>query len=332
MSTRSAALAVSAAALALLAPAAAWADPSVLPSQVIYNYGENEEARSAALGGAARAIGNATSALFLNPADMVETRVYHIQAIAQVTPETGRQVYGGAIVDSVTGRLAGGVSVLGGFMDKDGLNRSSLDVRIGLAYPVSDKLFFGVTGRYAKVTQAGYGPFGHDPISGGLVDPAGGRFAFVNAITFDAGLTIKATDNLYVSAVGSNLTYPNNSLVPTFVGGGIGYASGDFSLEADGLADLTSYTKTTGRFMAGGELLAGDHFPIRAGYRFDQGAKMHWASAGLGYIANEFSVEASVRRTLGSPGATMMVFSIAYFLESSGLTRSPAGPTSVVAE
>jgi hypothetical protein len=273
------------------------------------------------MGGALRALGNGTSALFLNPADMVETRVYHLQAIAQVSPETGRQVYGGTIVDSVTGRLAGGLSVLGGFVDPDGLNRSSIDVRLGLAFPITEKLFLGASGRYAKVTQGGTGPFGADPIAGGLVDPAGGRYAFVSALTFDAGLTLKPTDNFYIGVSGQNLTYPNNSILPTLVGGGIGFGNEDLSLEADALADLTSWNKTTARFMVGGEYLAGDHVPLRLGYRFDQGAKMHWLSAGLGYVMNEFSLEASVKRSVSNPGVTSMSFGIAYHLESSGLTR-----------
>ena len=50
--------------------------------------------------------------------------------------------------------------------------------------------------------------------------------------------------------------------------------------------------------------------------------KLNWLSAGAGYIANEFSLEASVRRSLSEPGATMIGVTIAYFLESSGLTKA----------
>jgi len=175
-----------------------------------------------------------------------------------------------------------------------------------------------------KATQAAQNaPFGSDPVSGGLVDPAdtSSRFAFVNALTFDVGLTIKATDSLYIAAVGQNLTYPNNSLLPTIVGGGIGYGTGDLSIEVDGLADMSSWGKPTARIMAGGEYLIASRVPVRLGYRFDQGAQLHTLSAGLGYISPEFAIEASVKRTLSDPGATSLFFSLAYFLESSGLTR-----------
>src|SRR4051812_21486873 len=99
--------------LTALVPGRASADAGKLDPSVIYNYGENETTRSVAMGGALRAMGNGTSGIFLNPAAIVETRVYHIEALAQISPETGRQVYGGTVVDTVTGRLGGSVSVLG---------------------------------------------------------------------------------------------------------------------------------------------------------------------------------------------------------------------------
>src|ERR1700748_3751669 len=80
--------------VSLLAPARALAQSKLDPS-VSYNYGEDETPRSAAMGGALRAMGSGTAAVYLNPAALSETRVYHITALAQVAPETDRQVYGG---------------------------------------------------------------------------------------------------------------------------------------------------------------------------------------------------------------------------------------------
>jgi len=319
-------LACSAAIVLFCTAGSARADTELAP-QIKYNYGEDETARLAAMGGALRAVGSGTTGMILNPADIAETRVYHLEAFAQIVPEAGRQIYGGIVMDSITGRLAGGLAVTGGFVDPDGLDRSQLGVRLALAYPITDKLFVGLGGRYAKVTQSGEsGPFGGkgvDKPAGGLVDSDGGRFAFVNTFTFDAGITAKVGENVYVGVLGQNLSYPNNAILPTTFGGGVGFGNKDLSIEADGLADFNSWGKTTARAMVGVEYLAGDHFPIRAGYRYDQGASLHWLSAGLGYIATEFSIEASVRRSLSDPGATTIVIGLAYFLESSGLTRSP---------
>lgn len=329
-----AAFGASAAALAgalLLGSAPAAADPNPfipekLPTAVLYNYGENETTRSGAMGGALRALGNGTSALFLNPATMTTSRVYHIEAQAQLSPEAGRQLYTANVVDSVTGRLAGAASITGGFVDPNATHRSLLDARVGFAFPVSDRFSIGVGGRWLKLNQEAItAPFALDSLSGGLADPASGttsRFAFVNALTFDVGVTMRLGDNIYLAAVGQNLTYPNNALLPTTVGGGLGYGDANLSIEADGIADLTSWGKPTARLGVGGEYLVADHVPIRLGYRFDQGAKLHTLSAGLGYIAPEFSIEGTVKRSLSDPGVTTMIFSVAYFLESSGLTRT----------
>ncbi|WP_437577492.1 hypothetical protein [Sorangium sp. So ce887] len=321
--------AFSAAGALALAAAAGPAAAEELPPQLAYAYGESETPRAAALGGALRALGNGTSAVFLNPSAMVETRVYHLQALFQGSPEAGRHTYGGVVVDSVTGKLAGAISFVGGFVDGGGIDRSFLDARAALAYPISERLFVGVTGRYAKITQDGTlreGGLGDSYVSRGLREREDGkvvgRHSFVDEFTFDAALTVKATDNLYIAAVGQNLSYPDHGLLPTTVGGGIGFGTDDLSIEVDGLADLNSYRDTTYRLMAGGEYLVADRFPLRAGYRFDQGAGQHALSLGAAYVGPQFAVEGTVRRALAGGGPTTFVVGLSYHLESSGLTRA----------
>jgi hypothetical protein len=323
----------------LLAPDLARADASPLEPPIIYNYGENETPRSAAMGGALRAMGTGTTGLFLNPAALAEARLYHLQALAQGTPETGRQVYGGSIVDSTTSRIAGGFSILGGFMDPSGIDRSFLDMRLGLSIPFSERFYLGLGGRYLKVTQSGLGPLGLSSVSGGLMDPGAtkeagkppGRLAMLNTLTWDAGIVIRPTDSLFIAAVGQNLTWTKTSLLPLTVGGGIGYGAEGFSIEADGLADMWSWGKPTARFGLGAEYVLVNVVPLRAGYKFDQGAKLHTVSLGSGYVGPVFSAEATVKRTISNPGETMLVFSVAYHLDSSGITRASA-PTTEVAQ
>jgi opacity protein-like surface antigen len=303
------------------------AEPSTLTPQLAYSYGENETPRAAAFGGALRALGNGTSGVFTNPSAIAETRVYHLQALAQMSPDAGRWIFGGAIVDSVTSRLAAGVSVVGGGADAGGADRSLIDARIAIAYPITERLFIGLGGRYARITQNGTlaeGGLGKDDkVSGGLVGSDGkNRDPLVNDVTFDAAVTVKAADAVFISVVGQNLSYPDNGLLPTTLGGGVGVGTDDFSVELDGLADFNSYTDTTARIMAGGEYLVADHFPIRLGYRFDQGAAQHALSLGAGYVGTEFSVEAAVRRGLSTDGPTTIFIGLAYHLESSGLTRA----------
>ncbi len=314
-------------ATAVLTLVAIWIVPqrgnaqSPLPSPLITNEGENETPRSAAMGGALRAWGSDTTAVFLNPANLAETSAYHIAGVVQLTPEASRQAYGAVVMDSVTNKLAGGVSVVGSFVDPDGIDRNTLDIRIALAYPLTNRFLLGLGGRYMRATQLGIGPFGDSKISGGLVDGEG-RFPLFSTATFDAGLTIKATESIAISVVGQNLTFPNNGILPTTVGGGVGYSGSGFTLDVDGIADFNSWGKPTARIMAGGEYVIAGSFPLRLGYRYDQGPENHSLSFGAGYITREFSIEASVRRALDEVGPTTVVVGLAYFLESSGLVRS----------
>jgi hypothetical protein len=290
-----------------------------------YQYGEFETTRAAAMGGALRAAGNGTTAPFLNPAAMTLARVYHIEAYGQGSPETARHTYGGVIVDSITNKLAGGLAVSGGFLDSGevgtSLDRSWIDVRLALAYPFGDVVSLGLGGRFLKLTENGFGPFGDSKVSGGLVEgEEQGRSAMQNLPTFDAGIAVRAGDMVVLGVSGQNLTFPEDGILPTTLGGGIAIATEDFTIEADGVADFTSYLEPVPRVMAGGELLVADALPIRLGYRYDHGAGSHALSGGLGYLSREFMVEAAVRRTLVGPEATTITLGIGYFLESSGLT------------
>lgn len=304
------------------------ADASKLAPEVGYNYDEIETPRATAMAGAMRALGNGTTALYENPANLALTRVYHLEAMAAIWPEARRQEYGASIVDSVTGKLAGGIGAHYGVQDPDGIARKWTDVRFALSFPFSDKLFAGLGGRYLKLRQDGLGPLGASLASGGTPTEA-----IVDSVSFDAGLTLKPSDAFAISVVGSNLTNPGNGFQPLSLAGGVAYGTSDLTIEADVLADFTSYAKTDGtsdttlRTMLGGEYLAADHYPIRLGYRFDGGANMHALSGGLGYLNRQFSAELSLRRSIaGSDTAvpsTTVVVSIAYFLKSTGITRAP---------
>jgi hypothetical protein len=321
-----------------LAPGVARADRSPFDANVVTEYGESETPRSAAMGGALRSIGSGSAGIFLNPAAMATAPVYHIEALTQYTPETRRWILGGTIVDSITSRLAGAFSIMGTPIpiDPDGIRRTFLDLRLGLAYPITDKFILGLTGRYLKLNQSGtadamYG-FPHSVVSGGLFDPGSGspptdRFALVNTFTFDAGLVVKPTDSFYIAAVGQNLTYANNGFLPLLVGGGLGYSADVFSIGVDGIADLSSWStpgamKPTARLGAGAEYKIAGIAPVRVGYRFDEGNKLSTLSVGSGYVGSQLAVEAALKRTVAGQGTTTIFLSVAYYLESTGLTRN----------
>ena len=292
------------------------------PPEVGYNYNAIETPRITAMNDAVRALSNSTEALFLNPANMSASRVYHLTALAQVWPESHRQSYGIAAVDSVgsSSRVGGGIGATYNTQDTNGINRNWTDIRGGISYPFSDQLFMGVGVRYLRLRQNGEGPLGTSVASSGL----SGDY-IVSGFTFDAGATFKPTEGLAISVVGMNLNNPGNTFQPTSVGGGIGFGKESFSLEGDLLADFTTWDSTKVRAMGGGEFLLADHFPLRAGYRFDEGAKSHSVSAGFGYIDTTFGAEIAVRRVVSGDPATAIVFGFSYHLDSGSLTGGAEG-------
>ncbi len=295
------------------------ADPSELDPTIGYNYGEIETPRIAATGGAQRALSTSTGALFTNPANIAAGRLYHLGAFAQIWPEARRQSYGIAAADSVSSssRIAGSAGATYNFQDTDGVDRRWTDLRFAVAYPFSDQFLFGVGGRYLWLQQNGVGPLGPSLASGGLEGEQ-----IVRGFSFDAGATFKPIPELALSLVGTNLTYPGHGFMPTTLGGGIGFGRKEFALEGDLVADFTSYGDTKVRAMTGAELLIAEHFGVRGGYRYDQGADSHALSLGFGYIDRAFIFDVAGRRTLGDHAATTLVLGFTYHLETSGMLPS----------
>jgi len=295
------------------------AEPSQVAPEVGWNYGEMETARSTALGGATRAVSSSVTALYSNPANMASAQLYHLEAIGQIWPEANRQSYGIGLVDSITSRLAGGIAANYTLQDGDGVGRKAADVRFGLAYPLGDRVFLGVGGKYLRLTQRSQGPFGPGYLSG-----RSSSEPLVNHFNVDAGATFKPIDVLAISVVGSNLANPGHGFFPTSLSGGAAFSSHDITVEGDLLADFTTYDKTKMRAMFGGEVLLADHFPLRVGYRYDEGQTSHAIGGGAGYIDQQFGVEAAVRRTVAGEPVTTVVISLQFYVESVTGSRNAA--------
>lgn len=315
------AIALGAATLAALSCASrrAHADPMTTSPEQAYDLGEVPNARALAMGGALNALGVSTASLYLNPANMALARVYHLDAFGAFSPEAQRQTYGVAIADSVLNknRLAGGIAGAWSQVDPNATHRVWTDVRAALALPLSDHLAIGGTARWLHVDQStAQGPFGHSQASDGTSD--GPLF---NSLTFDAGATASIGDGFRLGVVGHNLTNPGTALAPTTGAAGMGYATKDFALEADGLLDFTTWGQTRGRLMGGGELFLADRYALRVGWRYDAGTKIHSPSLGFGYVDPRWSVELGARRDLVSNHAmTYGVVTLRYFYDATGAT------------
>lgn len=272
------------------------ADPSSTTPEQGYELGEMQHPRAMAMAGAQQALGGSTTAIYLNPANLALYRMYHLEALATFSPEARRQSYGGAIADSSTNRLAGGFAGTWSSLDPDGIKRTWTDLRMALAYPLGDRVSVGLTGRYLRLNQGlARGPLGASLVSDGT--PGGPLF---NGFTFDAGVGVSPIDSLRIGLSGRNLTAPGTGLAPTVLAGGVGYTNSIFTVEADGHADFTTWKSTRGRAMIGGEILIADHFPVRAGYRYDDGTRAHAVTAGAGYVDRRFAVDLGMRRDVSA--------------------------------
>lgn len=307
------AAALGAAGVAFAAPAAA--DPSDLPPEIGFDYGDTETPRIAAMGGALRAFSSSTESIYINPGNMAATRVYHIGALAALWPEASRQTYGAAAVDSVGSRtqLAGGLAFAFNRQDPDGVDRQWNDLRFALAFPFSPQFQLGMAGRVMWLKQNGDGPLGSDAVASGLPDDN-----IVRDFTFDAGMSFRPTPEFAISLVGNSLTNPDHGFLPSRLGGGMGYGTPDFTIEADVVSDFTTWQRTTVLAMGGFEYLAGNVVPLRLGYRYDEGAATHWLSGGLGYVDQEIAAEISARRSVSGEKATAIMIGFKYHLESAG--------------
>lgn len=308
--------------LALFAPAPALADPASTSPEQGYDLGDIHTPRSVGMGDAQVASGASTTALYRNPAALPMARLYHLEAMGSVSPEARRQSYGASIVDSSTSRLAGGFGGTWNQLDPDGVRRRWTDLRLALAYPLGDALSIGLAGRYLRVNQGvASGPFGPSFASDGTRDEP-----LMNEFTFDAGALLVPTRGLSFGVAGKNLTAPGTSLAPTTLTGGVAFAQSIFVIEADAMADFTTWGSTRGRFMLGGEVFLAEHVPIRAGYRYAGGQLTHGLSLGTGYVDRQWSVELSGRRDIaGEHPMTLVTLALKFFYDAASGAGTP-GP------
>jgi hypothetical protein len=294
-------------------PGIALADPASTSIEQGYELGEIQHPRSVAMGNAAQVFGGSTTAVFVNPANLPLYRVYHLEGLAALGPEARRQSYGGAIADSSTSRLAGGLGGTWSQMDPDGIKRQFTDVRLALAYPLGDRFSLGATGRFLRVTQkVASGPLGASLASDGTRDEP-----IFSGFTFDAGAAVQISENIRLALSGRNLTATGSGLAPLAVAGGIGWSNQTVTIEADSLVDFTTFGSARARAMLGGEFLVADHFPLRAGYRYDAGMKTHAASLGAGYVDRKFSVDLGGRRdVVGDNPATLISLGVRFFIDA----------------
>lgn len=303
-------IAVWAACGALVSAAPSRADERVVPEARI------ESARGVALGTGARSSSAATQAQADNPANLVLGGLYHLEAFLGYQPTFKRIGWGAAVVDSMTSRLAAGVSARGLFGEDGKLDNSGWEGRLGLGVPLGDMLSIGLAGRYANYTVSDRHALPeHAPQADMPVDRT---FKF-KGFTMDAAMTLRPIEGLALAALGYNLIDTESPLAPLMVGGSASFGLGSgLTLGGDVLVDLNTHKAFDGtKIQAGGglEFLAQGTIPLRGGYVYDQGRGTHAVTGGLGYVDQRFGLQVSVRQVVSGVKETLVFAAIQYFVQ-----------------
>ncbi len=236
-------------------------------------------------------IANANDGLFLNPASVAARRRYSIDALLLVDrrgADTTGEWYGGSVVDSMSAPVTGLVSYM---RSQKGEYEGNL-WHLGLAGPIVEKLYIGLTGKYYSVK----GPRN------------------TSAATADAGLFWQPADDVSIGAAGYNLvSIANPAVAPR--GWGAGFAVGSdesFQVTADWRADLDRNTsKTLNRYGVGAEALLGRMFPIRAGWQRDDVLATDWWSIGAGLVSRSgVALDVGYRQGMKDPSARTIAASL----------------------
>lgn len=296
-------LGVAALAMAVASTAGAAEAQSAVDPPVAESY---ETGRGLAMGLGARASATSTSALQYNAAGLTIARLYHIESVVGYEPGTGRFSFGASLIDSYSSEFAMGISyryILGNGQYGHG----GMEGRAAAAIALGDMFSIGVTGRYMSFWREGQ-------VEGDTRGP------FAEGATVDASIRFSPIPGLHIAALGYNLIDHGSPLAPRQVGGSISYTIESIvTLAFDGLADLSTFTYLDGSLrpeaLFGGAaevFLSG--IPIRAGYSYDTGRDIHYVTAGLGYVHEQFGIELSYRQQVVGDDDTWLLLSGRYFV------------------
>lgn len=262
-----------------------------------------ETARGLGMGTGTRASVAGTSAVAYNPANLTLAPVYHLESFASYVPNDRAWMYGGAVADSVTNRLAAGFSMHGVYGNED-RNYRGFDSRLALSVPFSDAIAIGVAGRFVRLRSR------TENENGDRVGPG------VKAFTLDVGVRVTPVAGLHIAFVGQNLVPTESALAPMLLGGGVSYSYETlFTIGMDVLVDLTTFDSAELLLGGGAEVLIASQVPLRLGFRRDQGRELNQITAAIGYVDQKVGLDVALRQDVNGPKETQLVFAFRYHVQ-----------------
>lgn len=283
-----------------------------LASSVAQAQDFTQSVRSAGMGEAFTAVATGTSAIYHNPAGAARLVMYSLDAAYEYTP-TGN-VLSAAIVDSKTNpSIAAGVGYAYYFgRDEDDVNGH--DIRLGLAIPVlPDRISVGVGGRYLLVK---------DTIIETNADGEEEQtdVQLMNGPTLDAGIMVKATDQLHFGVAGQNLIEQCEKVqcahvAPTMVTGGAAFGSEiGLVLSGDIGVNLTAAPDPKLEAGAGVEYMIQQVVPIRAGYQYRGALEQHLLTFGAGWRSPAAGVDLGYQLDLNDTSQMFFMGSFSVYM------------------
>jgi len=234
--------------------------PGVCWAQSAPGIADLMHARNFAMGGAYRALGPGGESLGGNPAAMLLQKVYVMELTGAWDSENKFGFASASIVDSQTTQVAAGLSYHFVSLGRGEDRRSAHLTSLGVAIPLSDNLYAGATVRYLLIADT------------------------ANAITMDAGLLLRLSDALRVSASGHNLIDIRHPEMSRYFAVGLAYSAGALTATADVRVDFSSKPSTQAAYSGGLEYVVAGAFPLRAGYSYDNIAGTQFVSGGVGIL------------------------------------------------
>lgn len=248
---------------------------------------------------------NGAGAVLVNPANLSLGRLYHAEAITQYVPSSSLVSFGSVIADSSTSRVRAGFASRA-ILGREEKDYRGHDSRLSLGMGLGDAISVGVSLRYLRLRSRDQTVDGY-PLSPEL-----------RAFTMDAALRVTPFEGFHVAALAYNLIRTDSPLAPTQLGGGIAYQYQDvLQVGADVLVDLSTFDTPTVLYGAGLEWIAGERYPLRAGYRRDEGRKVNGITSSFGYVAERYAIDLAWRQEIGPYRETQVLFSARYVLDVS---------------
>lgn len=297
--------------------ACAWAVPVRAQERVVHE-ARIESVRSVGLGTGARASAVSTQAQAENPANLSAGGLYHVEGFMGYEPQMKRIGAGAAVVDSMTSRLAAGLSARGLFGDNDSGDNSGWEGRLAFGFPFGEMFSIGLAGRYSDLTVSDPKAVPEKPHVAGSTTPIDQTFR-LKAFTLDAALTLRPVEGFAISALAYNLIETDSPLAPMTVGGSAAFTMGTaLTIGGDVLVDLNTHetfddTKLT--WGGGLEYLASGVLPLRVGYQYDQGRKQNAITGGIGFVEGAFGAQMGLRQTLSGYKESTIMGVIQYFVQ-----------------